>query len=255
MNEYQARIKRMRDRHVRKAEVDIERGIYTTKAYQETEGREPAYRQAKALEMNLKNKTIGIFEDELLVGRMTMKYRGGNIIPEISSQFLADQMDELSTRPQDTFEPISPEDQAKVKEFLPYWKERDLIAMWSAKVPKDKLHYLETGSAGGVVYALNGHYLKHSCVDYVKVLNVGLSGIRKEVEDEIAGINIADPDEFEKMQYLNACLISLDAVMDYSMRYSVLAAEMAETCEDAKRKAELLRDLCTGARKAGADLL
>lgn len=241
MNEYQERIKRMRARYVRKAEVDIERGIYMTQAYQETEGREPAYRQAKALELNLRKKSIGIFDDELLVGRMTMKYRGGNIIPEISSQFLADQMDELSTRPQDTFEPISAEDQAKVKEFLPYWKDRDLIAMWSAKVPKDKLHYLETGSAGGVVYALNGHYLKHSCANYVKLLKVGLSGIRKEVEEELSKIHMEDPDDFEKMQYLQACLISLDAVMEYSMRYSILAAEMAESCQDPQRKKELLK--------------
>lgn len=145
-------------------------------------------------------------------------------------------MDELSTRPQDTFEPISAEDQAKVKEFLPYWKDRDLIAMWSAKVPKDKLHYLETGSAGGVVYALNGHYLKHSCANYVKLLKVGLSGIRKEVEEELSKIHMEDPDDFEKMQYLQACLISLDAVMEYSMRYSVLAAEMAESCQDPQRK-------------------
>lgn len=240
MNEYQERVKRLRERHVTKAEVDVERGVYTTRAYQETEGREPAYRQAKALEMNLREKTIGIFEDELLVGRMTMKYRGGNIIPEISSQFLKDQMDELSLRPQDTFEPISKEDQETVKSFLPYWEKRDLIAMWSAKIPKEKLHYLENGSAGGVVYALNGHYLKHSCVDYVKVLKKGLKGIKREVEEELAGINIADPEEFEKMQYLNACLISLDAVMDYSMRYSVLAKEMAAACGDEKRKTELL---------------
>lgn len=241
MNEYQARVKRLRERHVTKAEVDVERGVYTTRAYQETEGREPAYRQAKALEMNLKYKTIGIFEDELLVGRMTMKHRGGNIIPEISSQFLKDEMDELSERPQDTFEPISKEDQETIRSFLPYWEKRDLIAMWSAKVPKDKMHYLETGSAGGVVYALNGHYLKHSCVNYVKILRVGLQGIKEEVLAELEKINIADPDDFEKMQYLNACLISLDAVMDYSMRYSVLAKEMAETCEDSKRKEELLK--------------
>ena len=63
MNEYQERIKRMRARYVRKAEVDIERGIYMTQAYQETEGREPAYRQAKALELNLRKKSIGIFDE------------------------------------------------------------------------------------------------------------------------------------------------------------------------------------------------
>lgn len=131
-----------------------------------------------------------------------MKYRGGNIIPELSSQFLYDEMEELSTRPQDTFEPISEEDKATIRNFLPYWNQRNLISMWKAKIPEDKLKYLECGSVGGAVYALNGHYLKHSCVDYEKVLQIGLEGVLEEVETELAGVNISNPDEFEKMQYL-----------------------------------------------------
>lgn len=239
--EYIERIRRMRKRMVTKAEVDVERGVYMTEAYMETEGREPAYRQAKALEKNLAKKTIAIFDDELLVGRMTMKYRGGNIIPELSSQFLYDEMEELSTRPQDTFEPISEEDKATIRNFLPYWNQRNLISMWKAKIPEDKLKYLECGSVGGAVYALNGHYLKHSCVDYEKVLQIGLEGVLEEVETELAGVNISNPDEFEKMQYLKAMKISLQATMDYAMRYSILAKEMAATCEDPQRKEELLK--------------
>lgn len=238
-NEYVERIRRMRNRLVTKAAVDVERGVFMTKSYQETEGREPAYRQAKALEMNLLNKSIAIFEDELLVGRMTMKYRGGNIIPELSSQFLEDEMDELSTRPQDTFEPISEEDKQTIRDFLPYWNDRNLISMWKAKIPEDKLKYLETGSIGGAVYALNGHYLKHSCVDYVKVLNIGLEGVKQEVLHELEQIDISNPDDFEKMQYLKAMIISLDATMAYADRYSRLAAEMAASCADPKRRAEL----------------
>lgn len=239
--EYIERIRRMRKRMVTKAEVDVERGVYMTEAYMETEGRELAYRQAKALEKNLAKKTIAIFDDELLVGRMTMKYRGGNIIPELSSQFLYDEMEELSTRPQDTFEPISEEDKATIRNFLPYWNQRNLISMWKAKIPEDKLKYLECGSVGGAVYALNGHYLKHSCVDYEKVLQIGLEGVLEEVETELAGVNISNPDEFEKMQYLKAMKISLQATMDYAMRYSILAKEMAATCEDPQRKEELLK--------------
>lgn len=238
-NEYVERIRRMRKRLVTKAAVDVERGVFMTKAYQETEGREPAYRQAKALEMNLLNKSIAIFEDEILVGRMTMKYRGGNIIPELSSQFLEDEMDELSTRPQDTFEPISEEDKQTIRDFLPYWNDRNLISMWKAKIPEDKLKYLETGSIGGAVYALNGHYLKHSCVDYVKVLNIGLEGVKQEVLDELEKVDISNPDDFEKMQYLKAMVISLDAAMAYAERYSRLAEEMAASCADPKRRAEL----------------
>lgn len=238
-NEYVERIRRMRKRLVTKAAVDVERGVFMTKAYQETEGREPAYRQAKALEMNLLNKSIAIFEDEILVGRMTMKYRGGNIIPELSSQFLEDEMDELSTRPQDTFESISEEDKQTIRDFLPYWNDRNLISMWKAKIPEDKLKYLETGSIGGAVYALNGHYLKHSCVDYVKVLNIGLEGVKQEVLDELEKVDISNPDDFEKMQYLKAMVISLDAAMAYAERYSRLAEEMAASCADPKRRAEL----------------
>src|SRR5271157_6052637 len=110
MNQNAKRIKRLRDRLIRKPEVCIERGVLVTESYKETEGHEPLYRQAKALEKVLGNLSAAIDDDELILGRISSKIRGGTMVPEISAMFLDEQMDELSTRPYDTFEPISKED-------------------------------------------------------------------------------------------------------------------------------------------------
>ena len=233
------RVKRLRNRLIKKPEVCIERGVLVTESYKETEGREAVYRQAKAFENVLGNISVAIDNDELIVGKLTSKDRGGLMQPEIFCQFLEDQMDELSTRPYDTFEPISKENQAVIREILQYWKTRELAALWTEKIPPEKLNYLSWGFAGGVVSSLNSYYLTHTCVDFEKVLRNGLLGIKREVEHEISSLNLADPDDFNKLQFLNASLISLDAVINFANRYSKLAAEMAKKCNDQERKAEL----------------
>ena len=234
------RVTRLRNQMIVKPSVCLERAQFLTDSYKDTEGYEYPYRQAFALEKILADITVQIDDDELLVGRITKYWRGAMVLPEINAQWLREEADMISTRATNTFTPLSKSEKIQLFDILEFWKERELLAMWKKKVPSEMLEgYMYTGLLGGPTFASNDHYLTHVSAKYEKLLSVGLLGIRKEIEDEIVELDLTIPDEFEKLQYLEAMLISNKAAMDFSMRYSKLAAEQAITTVDPERKAEL----------------
>jgi formate C-acetyltransferase len=239
MDSYRDRIKRLRNHLVVKPSVSVERGKIWTDSYKETEGREPYFRQALALKQTLEKLTILIDDDELLVGRITEFWRGSMLLPEINIQFLETEMDDIATRPRCTFEPIPKDKQDVIWEMLEYWKQRNLHQMWQNKVPAEMLKYEYNGLLGGATFCDNGHYLTHVSADYERLVRIGLLGIRKEIEDEIAGLDLLVPEDFEKLQFLEAALISNKAAADFALRYARLAAEQAMLATDPRRKAEL----------------
>ena len=237
---YKERIERLRDHMVVKPSVSVIRGKAWTDSYKETEGREPFFRQALALKKTLETVPVLLDDDELLAGRITEFWRGSMLLPEINIQFLEEEMDDIALRPRCTFEPIPEDKQKVIWEMLDYWRPQNLHKIWQNKIPPEMLKHEFNGMLGGATFCDNGHYLTHVSADYPKLLRVGLKGIRKEIEDEIANVNILVPEEFEKLQFLNAALISNQAAMDFAMRYSKLAAEQAVKTSDPVRKAELM---------------
>jgi formate C-acetyltransferase len=225
---------------VTKPSVSVIRGKAWTDSYKETEGSEPFYRQAFALKKTLETVPVLLDDDELLAGRITEFWRGSMLLPEINIQFLETEMDDIAVRPRCTFEPIPGDKQKVVWEMLDYWRDRNLHKMWQNKLPEYMLEHEYSGLIGGATFCDNGHYLTHVSADYPKLLRVGLDGIRKEIEDEIAKLDLRVPEDFEKLQFLNAALISNRAAADFSLRYSKLAAEQAVQTKDPVRKEELL---------------
>jgi formate C-acetyltransferase len=225
---------------VTKPSVSVIRGKAWTDSYKETEGREPFFRQALALKKTLETVPVLLDDDELLAGRITEFWRGSMLLPEINIQFLETEMDDIAVRPRCTFEPIPGDRQKVVWEMLDYWRDKNLHMMWQNKLPAYMLEHEYSGLIGGATFCDNGHYLTHVSADYPKLLRVGLDGIRKEIEDEIAKLDLRVPEDFEKLQFLNAALISNRAAADFSLRYSKLASEQAEQTNDPVRKEELL---------------
>ena len=66
------------------------------------------------------------------------------------------------------------------------------------------------------------------------------NGVKEKVKKEMESCNFGDADYSTKMRFLEAILISCDAVIAYANRYAVMAEEMAEKEMDAARRQELL---------------
>jgi formate C-acetyltransferase len=80
----------------------------------------------------------------------------------------------------------------------------------------------------------------HMAIDYDKLLRLGITGIREQIDRYRARLDLARPDHLERDAFYRACLITLNALVDASHRYADLAREKASSEPDPDRRAELL---------------
>ncbi len=103
------------------------------------------------------------------------------------------------------------------------------------------------------MFQMSSHTLKeraprkdHLSLDFEKLLRLGILGVKKEIEDNMAKLNMNDAavyPEYEvikKYEFYKCLLIELDAVLDLAKRYSEAAKKLAKT-EAEPRRTELLR--------------
>ena len=87
-----------------KPQIDIERGLYFTQSFKETEGEPLNLRWAKALYHYAKNATVYIDDDQLLVGRSGKPGRYGILYPELDGNIFKEAIEKLPTR--ENFSPL-----------------------------------------------------------------------------------------------------------------------------------------------------
>ena len=232
------RVSKLREEMLTLPEICIERGYWMTESYKETESEPSVIRRAKALEKILREMTIHIEDGELIVGRATSKQRGGPILPEVHWEWYLEEMDNLSTRNWDRFAPLTKEEKVKMKAFLPYWKGKTLYDKFHAMLPEDALK-LNHKIQAPVSSCINNMLLAHVSSDYEKVLTKGLNGIKKEVDEGLGRLNLAEIEDFKKWQFLKAVKITLEAATSFAKRYAELATSLAEEETDIQRKIEL----------------
>ena len=221
-------------------EICVERERYYTRSYQRTEGELPALRQAKAFAETLDYMSVRIDEGELIVGCPCSKARGGAVLPELNAQWLRREVDDMSTRQWDRFQPPSEEERAELLELLPYWEGKSAYDRWEKRVPAPILNMHESGFIGGVTFSNNGFYPGHVSVDYDMVLRQGLQARYEEALKRRDALDLFQIENLEKYHYYTAMSISLDAVRRFSLRYAALAGELAGKERDEVRRAELL---------------
>ncbi len=219
-------------------EVCIERAYWWTKSYQETEAEAEITRRAKALAKVLEHLTVKIDDDDLIVGVSTSKQRGALMFPEIQWEYIVEEADTFSTRDWDRMGVISEEEKKILGETLPYWRGKCTWDRFNATMPPEvkRLHggvfMVGTGSMSGVHYG-------HQTPDYARLLALGLSGMKREVEKRLSTLDVALLEDFERYQLLEAMKITLDAVGVFAKRYAKLTRAMAAREDNPTRKAEL----------------
>ena len=239
------RVSKLRGKMLILPEICIERGYLMTESYKETEAEPPVIRRAKGLEKVLEEMTIGIEDGELIVGRATSKQRGGPLIPEVQWEWYLEEMDSLSSREWDRLAPLTEEEKAKMKEFLPYWKGKSLYEKWHAVIPENALK-LNHKIQAPVSSCINNMHLAHISPDYERVLTKGLNDVKKQADEELGKLALADLKDFWKFQFLKAVNITLEAAVNFAKRYAELATSLAEKEPNAQRKAELekIAEIC-----------
>lgn len=218
-------------------EIESARAVLLTESYRQTENEPLILRRAKAFAHILEHIPITIREDELVVGSSTLAPRGCQTFPEYSYEWLEQEFDTVAEREADPFY-ISEQTKRELKEANRYWKGKTNSDLAKAYMAKETIKAMEHNMFTPGNYFYNG--VGHVTVQYEKVLAIGYEGIIKEVKEELAACHFGDADYATKSRFLEAVLISCQAVIGYADRYAVLAEQEAGKCQDTARKKELL---------------
>lgn len=218
-------------------EIESARAVLVTESYKQTENEPLMIRRAKAFEHILENIPIIIREDELIVGSSTIAPRGCQTFPEFSYEWLEAEFETVATREADPFY-ISDKAKKELKEANSYWKGKTTSELATAYMAPETLKAMEHNIFTPGNYFYNG--VGHVTVQYDKVLAIGYEGIMAEAREELKKCQFGDSDYATKSRFLEAVIISCQAVITYANRYAQLAEEMAKKCRDSVRKQELL---------------
>lgn len=237
----------LKDVRAAKPQIDIERGLYFTQSFKETEGQPLNLRWAKALYHYAKNATVYIDDNQLLVGRSGKKGRYGILYPELDGNIFKEAVEKLPTRDNSPFD-ISEEDaKIVVEEIAPYWVGKTFHENFAKSLTPEttKLTYNPDKELTSR-YIVNETASFRSSLqwvhDYEIVLEKGFKGIKEEALAKLASLDEYSPlDYTEKKPFLEATIITCDAIILWANRHGDLAEQLAEKEENPIRKAELLK--------------
>lgn len=218
-------------------EIEVDRAVLLTESYTQTEGQPIVRRRALAFKHILENIPITIRNEELIVGSATKAPRSCQLFPEYSYEWLENELDTVATRSADPFF-ISEENKTVLRKIFPYWKGKTTSELATAYMAPETVKAIEHNIFTPGNYFYNG--IGHFTVDYGKILKIGYKGLIKEAKDELAKCNVYDPNYSKKSEFLNAVIISCEAVIAYAKRYAALALKEAEKCRDTIRRQELM---------------
>ena len=239
MKQYMKRIELLKERVINTVpEVDIENALIMTKSFKETAG-EPLYIQkAEAFYRQCNEKTVTIWDNELVVGCSGSKMRGGILCADTCWSILDDELDTISTRRYDPFVLTEKDRELFLKEIKPFWQGRSSLEAWRKQIPEDT----KTLRDNGVIYidrkAVRGW--GETTAGYTQIINEGLRTICANIKKRRERLDITIPGDYRKMRYLEAMLISAKGMIRLAERYKEEAERLAAGEKDLKRKIELL---------------
>ena len=218
--------------------IESARAKLITESYKATEGQPVITRRAEAFAHILRNIPIIIRDNELIVGSSTIAPRGCQTFPEFSYQWLEDELDTVATRTADPFY-IAEETKAELREVHKYWKGKTSSELATSYMAPEAIKAIEHNIFTPGHYFYNG--VGHVTVKYEEVLAIGYKGIIDKARAELEKCQVGDGNYAKKSHFLNAVIVSCQAVIEYAERYAELASQMAAECTDPVRKQELLQ--------------
>jgi formate C-acetyltransferase len=218
-------------------EMCVERAVLVTEAYRAHEADPVVVRRAKALAKVLREMTLLIAEDELIVGHFSEKRRSPSVFPEYGLHWVEYELDCFETRPHNRLR-VPAEVKRALREIYPYWRGRTVCDRIRAVRTPELRRAVDRG-----LFA-NPHEwtgLGHVALDFPRVLRDGMEGIRDEVAARLSALDGADPFSVQQRGFLEALLLLCEATVDFAHRYAALARAMAREARDPARGEELRR--------------
>lgn len=233
------RIQFLKERLVNtKPEMDLENARILTESFQETAGEPLAIQKAKAFRKQCQEKTVEIWDQELIVGCAGSKMRGGILSADTCWSILDKELDTINERQYDPFYLREDDRQMFLDVIKPFWKGRSTYEAWLKQIPEDCRNLRDTGQVYIDKKAVRGW--GETTAGYKQIVDEGIESICGNIRAKRAKMDLTDPGAVEKDNYLQALLISGEGICEMAERYGQEAERLAGLETDARRKEELL---------------
>jgi len=259
-------------------EICIERARYYTRSFRETEGEHPSIRAAKALDLTLRNMTIYILDEELIVGNRSSRLVGTVIPIERGEMNLVLGMDleSLESRERKPYRVTASDKKELREDILPYWKGKTvrdgkhrlwrrekllLRPQFNAGAIRGRLRHFGPGHMWNSIFKyavgrekyllravteipLNNPNMVNNVFDDQGHLIIGHNNVIKTgfkgiKEKVLKRLEDEHIDEGQR-KFLEGVCISCDSARAFAGRFARLARQTAGSGIDPDRRAELL---------------
>lgn len=203
-------------------------------------GMPKAILRAKSFRHCCETAPLVIQDHELIVGAPNGAPRAGAFSPDIAWRWMRDEMETISSRPQDPFY-ISEEDKRIMREELfPFWEGKSVDEVCEDQFREAGIWEMsgESFVSDCSYHATNGGGDSNPGYDVI-LMKKGMLDIQNEAKEKLAELDYANPEDFDKIYFYKSVIETTEGVMIYARRMSEYASELARKESDPKRKAEL----------------
>ena len=217
----------------------MERAAAYTRSHQATEGEVLIVRRAKAFKETCQSIPAIILDHELIVGGPGVFQRSGSLCPEVSWKWLAEEVDELSTRNVIRIRSRRPKKRCFGNKFFRTGRVA-LSKKWSSpasrRIPETSgwipAFWTRKSNGGGGVSEITPEF------DDI-IFKKGFAGIRRDARKAMGLLEPTIPEAWEKICFYRAVMETCDGIIEFGRRYARQAEEMAGNETDPIRRAEL----------------
>ncbi|MBM7687735.1 choline trimethylamine-lyase [Enterococcus ureilyticus] len=223
-----------------KPTITTHRARVITELAKENPGMPKNILRAKSFKRCCETAPLVIQDNELIVGAPNGAPRAGAFSPDIAWRWMEDEIDTISSRPQDPFF-ISDEDKKIMREELfPFWKGRSIDEYCEDQFREAGVWELsgESFVSDCSYHQLNGGGDSNPGYDVI-LMKKGMLDIQKEAKEHLEKLDYQNPDDIQKIYFYKSLIDTTEGVMIYARRLSEYAAQLAQRETNPKRKAEL----------------
>lgn len=223
--------------------VSPDRAELVTEAYKDHPGESQEIKCAYGIAYTLERTPLFIYDNELIVGGLGCDKKGAPVHPEFGMNWVCDEMrdglmDYSEERTHDYFS-YTKETQERLEAIEDFWKNKNVETFTNSLLTEDQLK----GSHAGKGVFFSDAYIfcgaGHLGLDYDRLFSLGFGGIRAEIEEEIGKLNLSNPEDLKRHDFLRAALISNMGAINHIRRYAAMLEEKAAAEKDPQRKKEL----------------
>ncbi|MHC1713266.1 MAG: choline trimethylamine-lyase [Solidesulfovibrio sp.] len=225
-----------------KPSVSIARAKAFTKVYRDNPGMPSMLLRAMAFKRACESAPLAIFDNELIVSHPAGARRAGEISPDIAWRWVSNELDTLSSRPQDPYAVCEEDKRVLREEIFPFWEGRSVDEISETQLRQAGLWEFTTESCICDVSIKTQNGGGDTCPGYDNILLVkGIAGIMAEARAHLDALSMANKNDIDRIHFYTGIVLTCQGIVGYADRYAHLAESLARLESKSGRKAELTR--------------